>query len=80
MNRPQIVEKIASILSDVIDREGLTLTESTTADSVEDWDSINHVRLLMGLESELRIQFETDEVNSIKNVGGLVDIIQKKLG
>lgn len=67
-------------MSDVIDREGLTLTESTTADSVEDWDSINHVRLLMGLESELRIQFETDEVNSIKNVGGLVDIIQKKLG
>jgi acyl carrier protein len=66
-------------LSEVLDNDSLKLTEATTADTVEDWDSINHVRLLIGIESDMGIQFETDEVSSVKNVGGLIDLITAKL-
>jgi acyl carrier protein len=79
VTRAEILAKITEVLSDVIDKDNLHLTESTTADSIKDWDSINHVKLLIGLESALGIQFETDEVGSIANVGGLVDAIQAKL-
>jgi acyl carrier protein len=71
--------KIEEVLSQVLDAEDLHLLEDTTADAVKDWDSINHVRLLVGLERELGLQFETDEVNSVQNVGELIDVIQRKL-
>jgi acyl carrier protein len=79
VNRTEILTKIENVLSEVLDNEKLQLSENSTADMVEDWDSVNHVRLLVGLERELGIQFETDEVNSVKNVGGLIDVIQQKL-
>ena len=79
MTRPEILAKITEILSEVLDNDHLRLSETTTADSVENWDSINHVKLLIGLENDLGIQFETDEVNSVANVGGLIDVIQSKL-
>lgn len=77
--RSEILAKIRDILAEVVDNESLQLTESTAADSVPDWDSINHVKLLIGLESELGFRFETDEVGGLHNVGELVDLIQKKL-
>lgn len=79
MNRQEILTKIEEVLSQVLDAEDLRLLENTTADTVKDWDSINHVRLLVGLERELGLQFETDEVNSVRNVGELIDVIQQKL-
>ena len=80
MTRNEILNLIRDILADVIDQDSLVLTEATTANEVEDWDSINHVKLLLGLESELNIQFDTDEVGDAKNVGELIDVIEQKLG
>ncbi len=77
--RETLLSKIMELLSELLENDSLQLTEETTAESVENWDSINHVRLLIGLESALGIQFETDEVNSIENVGGLLDVIERKL-
>ncbi len=78
MTRAEILAKITEILSDVTDNPGLQLAEESTADGVQDWDSVNHVKLLIALESDLGIQFGTDEVNGIENVGGLIDAIQNK--
>lgn len=79
MTREQVLEKIRSILSDVLGEDDLSLTEKTTADEVENWDSVNHVKLLIGLESDLGIQFEAEEVSTAENVGQLIDVIQSKL-
>jgi acyl carrier protein len=70
---------IRDVLSDVVDDPSLQLTEQTSADDVADWDSINHVKLLIGLESELGFRFSTDEVSGLKNVGELIDVVQAKL-
>lgn len=79
MTRGEILAKIRDVLSDVVDDPSLKLSESMTADDVPDWDSINHVKLLIGLESDLGFRFETQEVSGLKNVGELVDVVQKKL-
>lgn len=79
MTREQILEKIRGILSDVLGEDDLALTEKTVADEVENWDSVNHVKLLIGLEADLGIQFEAEEVSAAENVGQLIDVIQRKL-
>lgn len=79
LTRAEILAKIRDVLAEVVDDDSLTLTEITTADDVPDWDSINHVKLLIGLESDLGFRFETEEVSGLHNVGELVDLVQKKL-
>ena len=79
MTRDAILVKIRDTLADVLDQDALQLSETTTADDVTDWDSINHVKLLIALESEFGIRFETDEVGGLGNVGELVGVIQRKL-
>lgn len=79
MTRQEILAAIRNILADVLDNESLQLTESTTAEQVEDWDSINQVKLLIGLENELNFRFSAQEVEGLKNVGALIDLVQRKL-
>jgi acyl carrier protein len=79
VTRTAVLSKITEILAELLDNPELQLTEESTADSVEDWDSVNHVKLLIALESDLGIQFATDEVNGVQNVGALIDVIQNKL-
>lgn len=79
MTRPEIVTKVAELLSDIVEQPDLKLTEEMAAEDVEDWDSTNHVRLVVAIESEFGIRFETSEIGSPQNVGELVDLIEKKL-
>ena len=78
-SRTEILTTIRDVLADVVDDPSLQISESTTADDVPEWDSINHVKLLIGLESDLGFRFETQEVSGLKNVGELIDVVQKKL-
>ena len=79
VTKDDLLAKIRDILADVLDNDSLKLSEDTRAQDVAAWDSINHVKLLIGLESELGFRFSTDEVGGLNNVGELINVIQKKL-
>jgi acyl carrier protein len=78
-SREDLLAKIRATLADLLDNNDLQLSESTVADEVDDWDSINHVRLLIELEREFGFRFRADEAGGLKNVGELIDLIQAKL-
>lgn len=80
MTRDKIRTMIQGILADLVDDPSLVLTDSTSAGDIADWDSINHVRLLIAIEQELGFRFTTEEPDGLSNVGELVDLVQKKLG
>jgi len=79
MKRSEILERIRSTLSEIVDDPGLKLTEATTAKDVREWDSVNHVKLVIALEGQLGFRLDTDEISGPENVGELIDLIQKKL-
>ena len=79
MTRTDILDRVAQHLSNVLDLEDVKLTEASSAEDFEEWDSINHVRLLIGIEQDLGFEFNTDEVGMIENVGQLVSLIEAKL-
>ena len=79
MTRDDILHKIRDILADVLDQDDLVISGTTVADEVEDWDSINHVRLIVALETSLGIAFETAEIGEVQNVDQLIDLIQTKI-
>lgn len=79
MTREEAYEKLSEVFQDVFDDENIVVTDSTTADDIEDWDSLEHINLVVAVEKKFGIKFNMGEVNSFKNVGEMVDIILKRV-
>jgi len=78
MNRASVFEKLTEIFKDVFDDNSIIITEKTTADDIDDWDSIEHINLIGAVEEEFDIRFKMREVSGMKNVGEMVDIIMER--
>ncbi len=74
----EILQRLTGIFQDIFDDETLVATPELTADDVDGWDSINHVRLMLSVERDFRVKFAASEVTSLKNVGDLVRLIKAK--
>lgn len=73
-----IYERLNEVFRDFFDDEEIYLDADTTADDIEDWDSLNHITLMSAVEDEFGIRFTMGEVSGMKNVGEMVDIIKSR--
>ena len=78
MTRTDIFEKLTAVFQDVFDDDSITIGEDTTASDIEDWDSLTHISLLSSVEDEFDIRFDMKAVQELKNVGAMVDLIEKQ--
>lgn len=79
MSREEVFERLNEVFRDVFDDETITVDENTTANDIEDWDSLEHINLMAVVESEFGIKFSMGQVVTMKNVGEMADIILQKL-
>ncbi len=79
MTHEEIMEKVQRIFRDVFDDESLIITDTTNSSDIEDWDSLEHIALVVSMEKEFDLKFDLKEVNELANVGEMVDLIASKL-
>lgn len=79
MNKSEILSKLSEIFREELDNEEITLTEETTANDVEEWDSLSHIQLIVAVEKAFGIRFTSSEIQSWNNIGEMVDSIASKL-
>lgn len=79
MERKEIFEKLTVIFRDVMDNDEIVLEENTTAEDIEEWDSLAHVQLIEKIESVFGIKFSAKEMMSWEDVGEFVDSIEERL-
>lgn len=79
MERKEILKKMDEIFKDVLDLEELELTEDTTADDIDEWDSLSHIQLIVAIEKGFNIKLTAREVKELADVGEMVSCIQSKL-
>ena len=79
MSREEIMEKVNEIFRDVFDDDTLVITDETNSDDIEDWDSLEHISLIISMEKEFGLKFDLKDVNKLENVGQMVDMIRSKL-
>ena len=72
-----ILEKISSIVSDILDCEKIELTENMTAADVPGWDSLAHVQIIYSCETSIGARFTLEEISGLNTVGDLANIIKK---
>jgi acyl carrier protein len=79
MQQQDIYAQLTTIFHDLFDDDALVLTPALTAAEVPEWDSFNHINLIVAVESRFKIKFQTAELESMLTVGHLADLIEKKL-
>ena len=74
-----ILEELQEIFRDVLDQPDLVLTRESNAHNVEDWDSLAHINLVTAIEKKYKIKFALGELQELKDVGDMIDLIKVKL-
>lgn len=75
MTREEAYVRVNKVFRDIFDDETITVTDETTAADIEDWDSLEHINLIVALEEEFGMKFTMGEITGMKNVGESVDLI-----
>ncbi len=78
MSRDEVFAALDEVFQDEFDDDTLHVTDATTADDIEDWDSLEHINLVVAVERRFGIKFTMGEVTGMKNVGEMVDIILQR--
>lgn len=79
MTREEIFNGVQDIFRDIFDEDDLVIQDSTGSDEIEDWDSLNHINLVSAIEKEFKIRFALGELQTLKDVGAMIDLMEEKL-
>lgn len=79
LSASEILDRLTPIFRDVFDNDEVAPRLDMTADDVEEWDSLSHIRLVVSIEKGLGVNFSSGEIDSLENVGDLVKLVQVKL-
>ena len=79
MSRDEAYVILNRVFREVFDDESITVSDETTADDIEDWDSLEHINLVVAVEQAFKVKFTMGETNVMKNVGEMVSTILEKL-
>ncbi len=78
MTGKEIFTRLNGVFRDVFDDDSIVVRPDTTADDIEDWDSLEHITLISAVEKEFGMKFRMGEISSMKNVGEMANIISSR--
>ena len=74
-----LLSEVQEVFRDVFDRPDLVITRESNAATVDDWDSLTHVNLVTALSMKYKIRFALGELEELKNVGDMLDLVRAKI-
>lgn len=80
MEKEKVLKSLNEVFCEVFDDDGLVIGETTTAADIEDWDSLEHINLIVACEKKFSMKFDIAEIGKMKNVGDMVAMIMEKQG
>lgn len=72
-------DKLKEVIGDTFDIDEDDISHETNNDTVEQWDSLNHLRLVTALESEFEISLTMDEINTMTSYPKILELVTKHL-
>lgn len=79
MERTEIVEKLTAIFREVFAESNLVLNDEMTTNDVEKWDSLSHMLMITTVEEQFGVKFRLKELNKLKKVGDIIEVLAEKL-
>ena len=75
-----ILDQVRTAAADVLRVPLERITEASTPESVESWDSVEHLNLILALETQFGIEFEPEEMEQMKSIGEIARLVESKAG
>ena len=79
MATEQILEQLRGVFDEVFEGHSAEISESTTANDIEDWDSLTNIELMVAVEKKFNIKLTSSDINNLQNVGDLCRVVQTKI-
>jgi acyl carrier protein len=79
MENAEVIDTLTSIFRQVFNDSSLILTSELTANDVAQWDSLSHMLLITEIENRFSVKFKLKDLNKMRNVGDMINIIISKL-
>ena len=73
----QILERLTNVFQDVFDDDSIVLTDNSTADDIEEWDSLNQIKIILACEKEFDIKLNARDINTLESVGAMLEHLRK---
>lgn len=73
------IERLQDIFRNIFDDDTLILNRETTAADIDEWDSLTQINIVEACETEFSVKFDLDDIVSLKDIGDMVDLIEKKM-
>lgn len=80
MSRDEIRKVVENIFIEITENAAISLSDATTSDDIEEWDSIVHIQLIVEMEARFGISFTAEEIGGYGNVGQMLDGVAAKMG
>ena len=79
MQIEEVIKQVNDIFRRELDNDDIVIGYETTANDVEEWDSLSHIMLVVAIEKHFKIRFTSGEIQSFKNGGEMCEAILKKI-
>lgn len=79
MEISEIITKLNVVFKDVLDNDEIVLAAATTANDIEEWDSISHIQLIVAIEKYFKIRFNSSEIRTWRNIAEMCESIKNKI-
>ena len=79
MEPAQIRQELNGVFRKVFENDTLWISDAMTANDVPEWDSLNHIKLIVAIEKRFHISFTTKELSKLRNIGEFINLIKKHL-
>ena len=77
MTKQNILAQLQELIRDIFENDNIIVNEQTTAQEVEEWDSLNHIQLIGAIEDCFDLEFDLEEMLALENVGDIITQIEK---
>lgn len=75
-----VFDQVREVSADVFQVPADRISRDSSPETLENWDSVQHLNLVLALEQQFGIQFEPEEMDKMKNVGAIAELVQAKSG
>jgi acyl carrier protein len=79
LTRDDIMNQLTQIFRSVFDDDAIRLTVSTSANDIEEWDSLNQIKIILACEYAFKLKLNARKVNTLENVGQMIDYLEHEL-
>ena len=79
MTTATIFEQVRGIAADLFEVPPAQITAESSPETLQNWDSVQHLNLVLQLEQQFNIPFEPEEMDRMKTIGAVVELVSSKL-